>query len=216
MEDIQAILFDVDGTLLDTNEFIFQAFEHTITTQGFTSQTREQIRNVIGKNLEDCYTLLTGCTHPADLVEAHRAFQENNYHLSTPFQNTIETLTKLKESGFKIAVITTRFKRTSIQTLANAKILEFFDLVLSGDDVKNLKPHPESLEKALEFFDIAPQQAAMVGDTHVDVLAGKNAGTKTIGVTYGFGGEKIKEHNPDFVVEDIADILKVLGIKNHI
>lgn len=96
------------------------------------------------------------------------------------------------------------------QTLRLADIFDLLDVIINADDVKNHKPHPEPIKKALRKLGALSESAVMVGDTDVDVLAGKNAGVVTIGVTYGFHGEKIRKSNPDFLIDDISEILKIV------
>ena len=207
---IKAALFDVDGTLLDTTEFIYQAFEYTFKMFGLPSIPRAKIRGFIGKPLIDCYKALAPFEDILKLMEEHRLFQLKNLHLSVPFKNTEKTLMNLKTNKVKLVAITTRSKHTSILTLKQAGILELFNLVISGEDVKQPKPNPEGINKALDIIKVKPSSAVMIGDTAVDVQAGKNAGIKTIGVTHGFHGRKVKESKPDYCIDDIQDILPII------
>lgn len=212
MGTVKAVLFDVDGTLLDTKEFIFQSFEHTLKTHGLPKKSREEINRVVGRPLEECYRELAPSLNPKSLCETHRLFQEENLELSSPFPKTRETLKRLKEKGLKIAAVTTRSRRTSKKTLEIAGLFDFIDVFVSAEDVKNHKPHPEPILQALKHLQIDCESAVMVGDTGIDIAAGKNAGLRgTIGVTYGFGGrKKIVASNPDFVVNDIAEVVPIV------
>lgn len=86
--------------------------------------------------------------------------------------------------------------------------------IVTGDDVTHFKPHPEGLYKALETLKANPEDAIMVGDSNADVLAGKNAKTKTVGVTYAFSSTNvIKQADPDYIY-DIRDLLSVISGKD--
>jgi pyrophosphatase PpaX len=212
MKKIEAVLFDVDGTLLDTREFIYQAYRHTLQSHGLPVRSLDEIAVIMstGKSLQESYRYFSPTYDIGKLCETHRTFQAENLSLSVPFPNTHKTLKELKDAGVKTAAITTRSKRTSIKTLATSGLADYFDVILSGEDVERPKPHPEALLKVLKQLEIQPEKAVMVGDTEADILAGKSAGTKTIGVSYGFHGFKIAEVNPDFIIDDIADLLPVV------
>lgn len=210
MREIEAVLFDVDGTLLDTTEFIYQAYEHTFNNHGISPPTREELGKMMGKPLEEYYRFFAPNTDTNQLCETHRTFQAENLSLCIPFPNTRSTLTELKKAGLKIAAVTTRSKRTSVDTLRVANLLNLIDTIISREDVENLKPHPEPLFKALEQLKVEPKNAVMIGDTDIDIKAGKNAGTKTIGASYGFQGNKIIDSNPDYVVDDIAETVPLI------
>lgn len=211
MGAIKAVLLDVDGTLLNTREFVFQAFEHTFRAHKLPKKRREEINLVMGRPLEECYQELAPSTDPQHLCETHKLFQDRNLQLSSPFPNTRKTLISLKKGGLKIAAVTNRSRRSSKKTLKTADLFDYINVIVAAEDVKNHKPSPEPLLKALGILEIDPKEAVMVGDTIMDIVAGKNAGVKeTIGVTYGFGGRKIVESNPDFIVNDIAQVIPIL------
>lgn len=213
MKEIKAVLFDVDGTLLNTKEFIYQAYEYTFRLHNLPEIPRDELDRMMGKSLEDCYKHFAPSYDISSLCNTHRIFQTENLNLSVPFPNTKGTLDKIKEAGLKTAAITTRSQRTSVHTLELARIKDKIDVVISGEDRGKHKPHPEPLLKALKQLGVRPEKAIMVGDTDVDILAGKNAKTKTIGVTYGFHGKRIVESNPDYVIDDIADIIPIILVQ---
>ncbi|MEX1997996.1 MAG: HAD-IA family hydrolase [Candidatus Andersenbacteria bacterium] len=207
---IAAVLFDVDGTLLDAREFIFQAFEHVFTMHHLPAVARQQLALISGKPLEECYRLLAPQLDTALLCQEHRMFQEQHFNLLQPFPHTVVTLQQLQARGIATAAITNR-RQSGVQSLAHTGVLDYLTVVITGDDVTKLKPDPEGLFKALEVLQVAPTAAAMVGDTDADILAGKRAGIKTIGVTYGFfAAADLQAAAPDVVVDDIADIIAVV------
>ncbi len=206
----RAVLFDIDGTLLDTNEFVYQAFEYALKTYSLRSVSRKDMRPLMGKSLEYIYSQLDPSHVPDLFIGAHRSFQTKNFHLSHPFPGTAHTLEKLQKAGIKLAAVTTRSNLTSVGTLERAGIRNFFDAVISAEDVKNIKPDPEPLLKALQILNELPADAYMVGDSSVDIQAGKNANVKTVAVSYGFHRDTISDSNPDYLVDAIEEILPII------
>ncbi len=209
MESIATLLFDVDGTLLDTREFILQATEHCLSVHGFAVPDRSVIAPLVGKPFNEYYGTLTGLEDTLVLQNEHRNFQLANMHLSVPFPKTLSTLQTLQERGYKMAVVTTRSKKTSLQTLEQAGLASFFTVVISAEDAPELKPHPAPLLRALELMNESTDSATMIGDSHLDIEAGKNAGIKTVRATYGFHADHLHEPEPNFFIEDIGDLLKL-------
>lgn len=210
-KQFKAVFFDVDGTLLNTTEFLFQAYEYTLKKHKLPKSTRNQISKLMGRDIREIYANLAPDFDSKILIQTHTDFQLKNTQLAKPFPKTIQTLVKLRKAGIKIAAITNRFN-TARKTLEETGTDEFMDLVIAGDDVENLKPHPEGLLKALTHFEILSSEAVMIGDSPPDILAGKNANVATIAVTYGFLGKDIAKTEPDYLVDDIADILPLIMI----
>ncbi|MFA9289295.1 MAG: HAD-IA family hydrolase [Weeksellaceae bacterium] len=208
---LKAIFFDIDGTLLDTREFIYQAFEHSLGAHGHQPFTREELRIVMGKTLEGGYQTLAQLDDVEDLMNTHRAFQAANMNLSIPYPHVAETLDALKKKGLKIAGITTRSRDSAKATLKLAGLMEYFEFFVGMDDVENPKPHPEPLERALKHFELRPDEAMMVGDSDVDIMAGKAAGTYTAGCAYGFHPNHIADAEPDYLIDDVKEILTIIS-----
>ena len=207
----KAILFDIDGTLLDTWDFVIGAFKYTLKFHGHQMPSDQVLKSIMGKPLLEFYkTVFPNVQDVTDFAKTHKDYQAGKFDLGIPFPKAVETLKKLKAQGFLMAAISNRTKQSLHISLKQAKFADFFDLVLSAEDVENPKPHKEHLIVALDHFKVEPGNAFMVGDTDHDILAGKNAGVKTIGVTYGFFGQSIKDCKPDFVIDHIEEILKIL------
>jgi pyrophosphatase PpaX len=210
---IRTVLFDVDGTLLDSSDFICGGFEHALERYQFPVPNRLDLLSLLrrGLTLEECYRLLTdGTGSMTDLIEVHRSFQETRTALPRPFPGVSDVLPELGRRGYKLAAITTRSRRTSLKTLEAAQLLAHFEAVVSWEDVERPKPHPDPVLLALARLGVASSEAVMVGDTGVDIEAGRRAGTKTIGGTYGLLGAAIAETAPDGVVDALAELLEYL------
>jgi pyrophosphatase PpaX len=207
LNNAKAVLFDLDGTLLDTFDFIYGAFEFAFDEHGVVPLSRESISHLMGGPLEEVYRAMAPGYDAILLAESHRKFQSDNLNLVKLFPSTIEVLEALKQSGRKIAAITTRSNVTSIRSLEITGVVKYFDIIISAEDVENHKPHPEPLFKALDFLNIETPEAMMVGDTAADIMAGKNAGTKTVAALYGFGGERLIALDPDFAIRDLQSLL---------
>lgn len=206
----KAVLFDIDGTLLDAWDFIFDSVKNSVAIHKLPDLTEENIKKAIGKPLAEFYEVLMPGIDPVLLSQTHREFQEKNFHLIKPFAKTKQTLKKLKDRGFLIAAVSNRIRKSVLHSLKLAKISGFFDVIVSADDVNNPKPHQEHLLVALKKLKVKPDNSYMVGDTDQDILAGKNANIKTIGVTYGFLGKDIIKHNPDYLIDDIEELVGIL------
>ncbi|HET6402297.1 MAG TPA: HAD-IA family hydrolase [Candidatus Kapabacteria bacterium] len=207
---IRAVLFDIDGTLLDTFDFIYGAFEYAFTEHGLSPLSRERISELMGGPLEEVYRTMAPGSDPTLLAQSHRMFQSDNLRLVHLFPSTMEVLTELSRRGMKLSAITTRSLRTSIRSLELTGIAKYFDIIISAEDVTFHKPHPEPLLKALQFLAVKPEEAIMVGDTRADIEAGRNAGTKTVAALYGFGGERLRELDPDYAIEELKELLKLI------
>lgn len=205
----KAVLFDVDGVLLDTWDFVFQALQYTLSFHGYP-KSMDQIRQVMGQPLLDFYSSLVPEGPAEVLAQTHKSFQEERFHLSKAFPKAKNVLKTLKSKGILLGAITNRTRDSLDRSLKNAQIFKYFDVILSAEEVKNPKPHPDHIHTALKKLKVKPDQAYMVGDTEVDILVGKNAGVKTIAVTYGFAGGDIVRYKPDFIIDDLDEILKIV------
>lgn len=209
---VKVILFDIDGTLLDTTELIYQAYEHSLKTHGHRVIKRDTMALSIGKSLEDCYLDFSPNGDILVLSKTHNEFQIKNAHLAELFPDTINTLTKLKSLGFRMIGITNRGRASGVLSIKHTGLDKFLEFVLYRDDVKKLKPDPEPVLLALKKLKIQKDEAIMVGDSFVDIECGQNAGVKTVGVTYGFGGEHIKNLSPDFLIDKLSELA---GLMNY-
>ncbi|WP_027409910.1 pyrophosphatase PpaX [Anoxybacteroides tepidamans] len=209
---IRTILFDLDGTLIDTNELIIQSFLHTLETYYPGKYKREDVLPFIGPPLYDTFAALDE-TRTEEMIATYRAFNYAKHdELVKEYETVYETIEALYKNGFQLGVVTTKINATAIMGLKRTKLDPFFRCVVGLDDVKNAKPHPEPIFKALELLNSKPEETLMVGDNYHDILAGKQAGTKTAGVAWAIKGrEYLEKYEPDFMLEKMSDLLTILG-----
>jgi pyrophosphatase PpaX len=204
------VLFDVDGTLMDSTAFIVGAVEHTMRQHGRTPPTADAIARVLGPSLRECYQILAPGLDPAELCKTHRAWQVDHVDIIHPYPGAAECLRTLREAGLRVAAVTARSKASSLGSLDQTGLAGLLEFTISAEDVTQTKPHPEALLLALDRLGVAPADAVMVGDTTADIEAGRAAGTTTIGALYGFHGEPLADSRPDYLVRSIADVPSII------
>ncbi|MBY0538941.1 HAD-IA family hydrolase [Patescibacteria group bacterium] len=211
MQGIRALLLDVDGTILDTREYIFQATEHAFAENGFPIPTREMMGRAAGKSFDEYVFFLAGRRDfdPLPIQTSHRVFQLERLDLSVPFPGALETLTELKKRGYKLATITNRGRSTGEATLHKEGMDILLDTALFSEDAPELKPSPVPLQIALDRMHLVPEEAVMIGDADVDIEAGKRAGVATIRATYGFHFSSDASLRADTEISDIRELLNI-------
>jgi pyrophosphatase PpaX len=209
---IRTVLFDLDGTLIDTNELIVQSFLHTLNHFFPDQYKREDVLDFMGPPLDESFQQVL----PDKVEEMIQVYRDHNlYHHDSfvvPFEGVKETIHKLKDQGIKVGIVTTKIKSTAVRGLVVTELQEYFDVVIGYDDVTHAKPHPEPIIKGLEALDAKASEALMVGDNYHDILAGQNAGVKTAGVAWSIKGkEALAKYKPDYMLEKISDLLDIVG-----
>ncbi|WP_040204159.1 pyrophosphatase PpaX [Neobacillus jeddahensis] len=210
--NITTVLFDLDGTLIDTNELIISTYLHTLEKYFPSKYQREDVLPFLGPTLHDVF----GNMNPdqiEEMVTDYRAYNIANHdELVKEFVGVSETVQTLKELGYKLGIVTTKRLDVTMKGLRLMKLDRFFEVIVAYDHVKKVKPDPEPIFLALEQLASTPAEAIMVGDNFHDILAGKNAGTKTAGVAWSIKGrDYVAHYEPDYMLENMTDLLTVLG-----
>jgi len=215
MSKINAVVFDIDGTLINSCEFIYTAMEFALAKHDVPGVTREAMSSVIGKPIHAMYEILAPHKDSALLEADHRAHHADNEHLLCGYDGAAETLGKLKSVDLKIGAFTGSDRSTS-KRLTDFGLLQFFDSIVENSRYTRHKPDPEGLLLCLRELQVEPAQAIYVGDGVIDMTAGKAAGVaKTIGITHGFTpGRRLKQAGADYVVDSLPDVLKIVSRLN--
>ena len=208
---ITTLLFDLDGTLINTNELIIASFLHTLNHYYPNQYTREDVYEFIGPSLLETFSGLD-LERAEEMIEHYR--EHNHLHhdlLVEEYEGVYETIQELKERNYKVGIVTTKMRKAVQRGLLKGRLDSFFDVVVTLDDVKNPKPDPEPIELALKLIGSSAEETIMVGDNSHDILAGKNAGTKTAGVAWALKGrEYLEQYGPDYMLENMRDLLSIV------
>ncbi len=185
---IKLILFDLDGTLVDTVKDISNALNYALSPYGSMNLSVEETKKLIGEGINRLIEKVLGNEGAQWRDAAIRRFLDYySEHLidnSTVYPDVRETLEKL--TGYKKAVISNKREYLSRDLLKRLDLLNHFDLIIGSDTTSERKPSAVPVVYALSKFKVGPHEAVIVGDSNYDIEAGKKAGVKTVAVTYGY------------------------------
>ena len=208
-QKISLIVYDFDGTLVDTLFDIADAVNLSLKELGLRTLDRETIRKYVGKGVERLMAQSIDDTDCTDLSLAVELFRKNysknlmNHTRFYPFGR--EILDHFHDK--KQAICSNKPEDFVRRILESLKSLDCFDAILGGDSVKSKKPDPEGLLHLLDRFQCSPEMAVLVGDSPVDIETGKRAGVYTCVVNYGFGDPKeIVSAGPDCSIDHLSQL----------
>jgi pyrophosphatase PpaX len=210
---IDTILFDLDGTLLDTNELIIQSFLHALQVHELAPVLREDIIGQMGKPLREQIALFSKRTEVDDLVGTYREFNLRKHdEMVLIFPNVKETLASFHAQGLKLGVVTSKVRLTVARGLELYDLIPYLSVIVTSDDVSQPKPHPESILLALSRLDAKPENPIRVGDSQFDLLAAHGAGVRSAGVTWSLQGEAVlRQFNPTYMLQDMLDLVEIVA-----
>jgi len=208
----KTVLFDFDGTLVDTNELITESFKYTLTKYNHPF-TEEELKSFNGPPLIETFRTLDETK--ADLMV--KTYQEHNlaHHEAylTLFPHVEETLQALHEAGIKLGIVSTKMRNAVDLGLDITNIRHYFDSIITLNDVTHAKPDPEPVIKGMGQLNGERETTLMVGDNHHDIVAGHNAQMATAGVSWSLKGRAyLQSYEPTYMLEDMWDLLKIVGV----
>ena len=221
--DKQLLIFDFDGTLIDSVPDLADATNAMLTTLGKTPYPIETIRNWVGNGskvlveraLVGKIEVLEGELTVEEADHAEQVFFDAYKNLSgsktVAYPDVDSGLKKLKSAGFTLALVTNKPIRFVPKILQSFGWQDLFSEVLGGDSLAQKKPDPTPLLHVCEALNVASTQAVMIGDSRNDILAGQNANMDTLGLSYGYNyGQDIRELNPTEAFDDFAALVDYL------
>lgn len=214
---IETVLFDLDGTILNTNELIVSSFTHTLSYHFPNQYKREQIISFIGPTLEETFGHMTEDKMKMEAcIERYRA-HNLEYHdtIAQSFPYAKEVIQVLKMNGVKVGIVTSKIREMVLKGINLLGLEpEIFDVIVTIEDVKQPKPEPEPILFALSQLQAKKESALMVGDYTSDIASGQAAGVKTAGVCWTWHGEEtLRKMNPDYMLEDLRKVLSIVNVE---
>lgn len=227
-DQTKAILFDLDGTLIDTTDLILRCFEHSWERVCGFNHSREALIQTFGTPLREAmYRLLLtkaefrngvrGVEVDPDvadrLLAEYRSFNVANHDcLARPFQGTGEVLSELRRRGYLIAVVTSKGRELALRGLRLCSLDGLIDSAVFLEDTDAHKPNPEPILAALERLSAPASSAVYVGDSRHDIVAARAAGVRTVAALWGPAPRtELERERPDFIAESITDLLEIFN-----
>jgi len=202
------ILFDLDGTLIDSTDAIVGTFHHSFEVHGFTKPDDEEIKALIGYPLHIMYKEL-GVSED-DIWDFVHTYKEEYRKISTIKTKLLASAVEAVEEASKFAklgIVTTKTGKYSKILMQHFDLMKYFDVLVGFEDVDNPKPHQEPILKALESFDKNCEEIWMIGDTKLDIICANNAGVKSAAVLSGYGKKEELEAFTNNIFNDVLEVI---------
>ncbi len=217
MTGIKYLIFDLDGTLIDSSRGVVEAVNYSLIQMGQPPQPAEAIRPFIGYSLDRMYPHFTDAPYD-ELLEHFRVRAAETIVAATEMLPGVgEMLTTLHAIGHPMAIATSKIRSNVEGILDKLNWRQLFAVSVTGDEVSHVKPDPEALHLALKRLQAPADRAIMIGDTINDVLAAKAVPMTVIAVASPFAEErqKVIAGKPDFFIESIRELPGLLDEYNH-
>lgn len=208
MRPISLLIFDLDGTLVDTLEDIAASVNHTLAHLGRSPISRDAVRQFVGDGIEALMARSLGGRTDC-LPEAVTLYKEHHRKnlvvRSEVYPAVRETLEHFR--ALPMAVISNKTTEFVAPLIERLSIAHYFKMVIGADYGLPLKPAPDSVKRIMAEFGVPKERTAIVGDGTTDVRAGKAAGIITCSVTYGFRSEEeLRKAGPEYVIHELSDL----------
>ncbi len=213
---IDTVIFDMDGTLLDTLDDLTDAVNAALAACGYPLRTKEEVRffvgNGVGRLMKEAVPKGTSETDLEDCLQAFKAHYAQHWQDKTvPYEGIKELLTDLKVRGIKLAVISNKYEQAVLQ-LCRDYFPGSFDTARGERAGVPRKPAPDAIYAILEELGTEKEKALYVGDSEVDMATAKNAGLTAVGVTWGFRDRQLLlERGADYIIDQPSELLVLTG-----
>lgn len=205
------VIFDLDGTLVDTIDDIHESLNSTLKHFGFPLLKLEMTKSYVGDGMRKLVERAVGAANFSKDIESHfrKIYSKNITNKTKPFDGIPELLKELQKKQIDSVVISNKFLALTEKIIKYFHMDETINEWYGGDSFKTKKPSPEPVLNALQKYNIRKEQALMIGDNHTDILAGSAAGIKTCFCSYGYGS--VGSSNPNYYADKPEELLKIIS-----
>lgn len=211
MPRFKTFVFDVDGTLAHTNKLIFETFRHVAEKYLSKKLSDEEIIALFGPTEDVILKEWMQDKYEIARSDYFKFYTNKHEKLVKTFEGLEEIIDLIKRKGMNLAVFTGKGKDSTKITLEKLGLNKYFDLIITGDDVKGHKPAPDGLQKVVEYFDQKPEEVLMIGDSPHDIEASKSAKVPIAAVVWdSYAASEIPSMNPDFIFYKIPEFKKFI------
>jgi pyrophosphatase PpaX len=213
MTAIRTVLFDLDGTLIDSVRLILDSYHHTLAAHGLPPRTDDEWLAGVGTPLtaqfaawgDDPDTLQA-------LIATYRDYNLKHHdRMVTVYPGVVEVVQALKADGVATGLVTSKNRTGAVRGLTLVRLEALMDVLVCADEVENPKPHPEPVEKAVRLLGADPRSTVYVGDSIHDMHSGRAAGVRTAAVLWGpFGRSHLEGAQPDYWLERPEELLALV------
>ncbi len=211
------IIFDLDGTILDTLEDLKNSVNHALSSNNLPERSLAEVRSFVGHGIR----LLMELSVPVDTDSAlldkcfdsfRVHYKENSANNTKPYEGVAELLNQLKSKGYKLAVVSNKAD-FAVNTLCKKYFPQLLDCAFGEREGIKRKPCPDAVNEVVKLLMVEKDNCFYVGDSDVDVKTAHNSGIKCIACTWGFRDRSVLEkENPEYIIDNVNEILKIVGV----
>ena len=213
MPNLRTVLFDLDGTLIDSVRLILDSYHHTLATHGLPARSDDEWLAGIGTPLTVQFSAWQDTAGLLDaLIATYREYNLKHHdRMVTVYPGVVDVVARLKRDGIATGLVTSKNRTGAVRGLTLARLESLMDVLVCADEVVNPKPHPEPVEKAVRLLGADPATTVYVGDSIHDMRSGRAAGVRTAAVLWGpFGRSHLEGAAPDYWLERPEELLAVV------
>jgi pyrophosphatase PpaX len=213
MAAIHTVLFDLDGTLIDSIRLILDSYHHTLAAHGVPPRTDEDWLRGVGTPLSVQFAEWRDDLGRLEaMVATYRAYNLAHHdRMVTVYPGVLAAVEAIRAAGRRTGLVTSKNRQGALRGLTLVRLEAMMDVLVCADEVTNPKPHPEPVEKAVALLGADPATTVYVGDSIHDMVSGRAAGVQTAAALWGpFGREHLELATPDYWLETPADLLTLL------
>jgi HAD superfamily hydrolase (TIGR01549 family) len=206
MRNFDGIIFDVDGTLTSTNDLIFESFRYISNKYFKKALTNEEIMSLFGPT-EDVILKEWSSGNYDKIRKDYYSFYKDNHYMADLYPGIKDILAYIKLKGVLLSIYTGKGREAAAITLKKLGIFEYFDMIMTGDDVKEHKPSAEGINNFVVKFNLDKKRVLMIGDSPADVIAARAAGVKVASVVWdSYVKDEVHDLDSDYLFRTVKDL----------